>query len=194
MYLPDTNVVPELRRQRAVTLQGVERPASAPVLSCPGRQVPDVRRLRPNSETEATAMRAAIEREAATGRRVRAVHEESLEHDVTGLDPRSGELHPSEVRGLAGTAGSVLPTPNGRHVSGKRRDCRRLHVATDCANDSALLESARDPARFPWREAGRVRHHRLEADVMAKPGALREDGSERVVGGAGAGGARWRMN
>ena len=60
----------ELKRQRAVTLQGVERLASALILPHPEREILDVRRLRPHPETEMTAMRVVMEYEIAQGRQV----------------------------------------------------------------------------------------------------------------------------
>ena len=46
----------DLERQRALTLQAVERLASVLVLPHPEREAPEVRRLKPNFETEAIAM------------------------------------------------------------------------------------------------------------------------------------------
>jgi hypothetical protein len=57
----------ELERQRSLTLQAVERIASVLVLPHPEREAPDVRRLRPNPETEVTAMRMVMEYEKAQG-------------------------------------------------------------------------------------------------------------------------------
>ena len=57
----------ELNQQRALTLQGVERLTSVLVLPHPDSDAEDVRRLRPNTETEMTAMRVVMEHEAAPG-------------------------------------------------------------------------------------------------------------------------------
>ena len=165
----------ELRRQRAVTLQGVERLASVVVLPHPEREAPEVRRLRPNPETEMTAMRVVMEHEAARGCQVRDVHEQDLGYDVTSLDPRSGELRLIEVKGLAAATGTILLTPNERRVAEDRRDCYWLYVVTGCANDPTLQEPVKDPARFPWHEASKVQHYWLEVDAMTEPMALRED-------------------
>ena len=165
----------ELRRQRAVTLQGVERLASAVVLPHPEREAPEVRRLRPNPETEMTAMRVVMEHEAARGCQVRDVHEQDLGYDVTSLDPRSGELRLIEVKGLAAATGTILLTPNERRVAEDRRDCYWLYVVTGCANDPMLQEPVKDPARFPWHEVSKVQHYWLQVDAMTKPMALRED-------------------
>ena len=165
----------ELERQRAVTLQGVERLASAVVLPHPEREAPEVRRLRPNPETEMTAMRVVMEHEAARGCQVRDVHEQDLGYDVTSLDPRSGELRLIEVKGLAAATGTILLTPNERRVAEDRRDCYWLYVVTGCANDPTLQEPVKDPARFPWHEVSKVQHYWLQVDAMTKPMALRED-------------------
>ena len=58
----------DLDRQRSLSLQGVERLASVLCLPHPERNQPEVRNLRPDPETEAIAMRVAIEYEAAQGR------------------------------------------------------------------------------------------------------------------------------
>ena len=165
----------ELERQRAVTLQGVERLASAVVLPHPEREAPEVRRLRPNPETEMTAMRVVMEHEAERGCQVRDVHEQDLGYDVTSLDPRSGELRLIEVKGLAAATGTILLTPNERRVAEDRRDCYWLYVVTGCANDPTLQEPVKDPARFPWHEVSKVQHYWLEVDAMTEPMALRED-------------------
>jgi len=68
----------ELGRERAVTLQDVSRLASALILPHPQPDMAEVRRLRPNTETEMTAMRVVIEFEEARGCQVRDVHEQDL--------------------------------------------------------------------------------------------------------------------
>ena len=165
----------ELDRQRAVTLQGVERLVSAVILPHPEREAPEVRRLRPNPETEMTAMRVVMEHEATRGCQVRDVHEQDLGYDVTSLDPRSGELRLIEVKGLAAATGTILLTPNERRVAEDRRDCYWLYVVTGCANEPTLQEPVKDPARFPWHEVSKVQHYWLEVDAMTGPMALRED-------------------
>ncbi len=162
-------------QQRAVTLQGVERLASALILPHPERASPEVRRLRPNPDTEATAMRVAMAHEAAHGRRVYDVHEKNLGYDLTSLDLESGELRLIEVKGLAAATGSILLTPNERRVAEDRRDCYWLYVVTGCADDPTLQEPVKDPARFPWREVSKVQHYWLEVDAMTKPMALRQN-------------------
>ena len=107
----------DLDRQRALTLQAVERLASVLALPHPEREAPDVRRLRPNFETEATAMRVAMEHEQALGRQVFDVSEKNLGYDVTSLDLASGELRLIEVKGLGAATGTILLTPNERRVA-----------------------------------------------------------------------------
>ena len=86
-YLPAASVGRiDLERQRALTLQAVERLASVLVLPHPEREAPEVRRLKPNFETEATAMRVVMEHEQAQGRQVSDVSEKNLGYDVTSLD------------------------------------------------------------------------------------------------------------
>ena len=167
----------EAARQRAVTLQGVERLASALVLPHPERASPEVRRLRPDPGTEATAMRVVMEHEAALGRRVYDVHEKNLGYDLTSLDLDSGELRLIEVKGLAAATGSILFTPNERRVAEDRRDCYWLYVVTGCAGDPVLEDPVKDPVRFPWHEVRKVQHYWLDVDAMTKPMTLREDKS-----------------
>ena len=51
--------------------------------------------MRPNLETEATAMRVVMAHERAQGRQVYDVSEKNLGYDVTSLDLDSGELSAS---------------------------------------------------------------------------------------------------
>ena len=159
----------ELERQRAVTLQGVDRLASALILPHPERETVDIRRLRPNPDTEMTAMRVVMEHETGQGRRVADVHEKNLGYDVTSLDLGSGELRLIEVKGLAGETGSILLTPNERRVAEDRRDCYWLYVVTGCAAGPKLQEPIKDPARFPWHEVTNVQHYSLNVDALKQP-------------------------
>ncbi len=68
----------ELERQRALTLQNVERIASVLILPHPEREAPEVRRLQSDPETEAIAMQVVIEHERFLGRQVFDVHEKNL--------------------------------------------------------------------------------------------------------------------
>jgi superfamily II DNA or RNA helicase len=165
----------ELQQQRSLTLQAVERIASVLVLPHPERKTPEVQRLQPNFETEAIAMRVVMDYEKTQGRQVYDVHEKNLGYDLTSLDLNSGELRLIEVKGLADVTGTILLTPNERHVAEDRRDCYWLYVVTNCANNPALQEPIRDPARFPWHEVKKVQHFWLEVDAMTQPMRLREE-------------------
>ena len=173
----------ELTQQRALTLQGVERLTSVLILPHPEREAADIRRLRPNSETEMTAMRVVMEYETAQGRKVTDVHEKNLGYDVTSLDVESGQLRLIEVKGLAAAKGTILLTPNERRVAEDRRDCYWLYVVTNCAAQPDLQEPIPDPARFPWHEVSNVQHYWLEVDAMTQPMQIREERAEYEVPG-----------
>jgi superfamily II DNA or RNA helicase len=164
----------ELEQQRALTLQGVERIASVLVLPHPERETPEVQRLQPNPETEATAMQVVMEYERAQGRQVYDVHEKNLGYDITSLDINSGELRLIEVKGLADAAGTILLTPNERRVAEDRRDCYWLYIVTHCATKPQLQEPIKDPARFEWHEVTKVEHYYLSVDALTKPMQVRE--------------------
>lgn len=165
----------DLDRQRALTLQAVERIASVLVLPHPERNAPDVRRLQPNFETEATAMRIVMEHESKKGCQVYDVSEKNLGYDVTSLDLASGELRLIEVKGLGASTGTILLTPNERRVAEDRRDCYWLYVVTDCAATPRLQEPVRDPAKLDWHEVTKVAHFYLSVDAMTQPVRIRED-------------------
>ena len=166
----------ELTQERALTLQGVERIASALVLPHPQSGDPEVKRLMPNPETEMIAMRAVMEYEEAHGRQVEDVHEKNLGYDVTSLDTASGDLRLIEVKGLAAATGTILLTPNERRVAEDRRDCYWLYIVTNCA-DEPQVEEVDDPAQFPWHEVNKVQHYRLNVDAMTRPMQIREERS-----------------
>jgi hypothetical protein len=165
----------DLDRQRALTLQAVERLASILALPHPEREAPEVRRLKPNVETEAIAMRVAMEHERAQGRQVYDVSEKNLGYDVTSLDLASGELRLIEVKGIGAATGTILLTPNERRVAEDRPDCFWLYVVTDCDNAPRLQEPIRDPARLDWNEVTKVAHYYLAVNAMTKPMQVRED-------------------
>jgi len=165
----------DLDRQRALTLQAVERLASVLALPHPEREAPEVRRLRPNFETEAIAMRVVMEHERAQGRQVYDVSEKNLGYDITSLDLASGELRLIEVKGLGAATGTILLTPNERRVAEDRPDCFWLYVVTDCDNAPRLQEPIRDPARLDWNEVTKVAHYYLAVNAMTKPMQVRED-------------------
>ncbi len=170
----------ELERQKALSLQAVERFASALILPHPERERPDLRNLRPNPETEETAMRVAMEHERAAGRAVADVHKKDLGYDLTSLDTQSGELRLIEVKGLAGSEGSVILTPNEHRVTEDRRDCYWLYVVTDCGTGEPNLHDYQDPARFGWQEVTQVAHYRLSVGSLppspGHPGNAPPDG------------------
>ncbi len=141
----------------------------------PEREAPEVRRLKPNFETEAIAMRVVMEHEQAQGRQVYDVSEKNLGYDVTSLDLASGELRLIEVKGLGAATGTILLTPNERRVAEDRRDCYWLYVVTDCDNAPRLQEPIRDPARLDWNEVTKVAHYYLAVNAMTKPMQVRED-------------------
>jgi hypothetical protein len=68
----------EMEQQRSLTLQAVDRLTSIIILPHPDRDRPDMANLRPDPETEAIAMRVAIEYEERLGRVVQDVHEKNL--------------------------------------------------------------------------------------------------------------------
>jgi len=164
----------ELGQQQALTLQSVERIATALVLPHPEREAPDVRRLRPDRETEEIAMRVVMEHERAQGRQVFDVHEKNLGYDVTSLDLSSGELRLIEIKGIGAESGTVLLTPNERRIAEDRRDCYWLYVVTHCKSNPTLQEPIRDPARFPWHEVSKVSHYYLSVDALTQPMQVRE--------------------
>lgn len=165
----------ELERQRSLTLQNVERVTSILVLPHPQREAPDVRRLRSDPITEATAMRVVIEHERAQSRQVEDVHEKNLGYDITSLDLKSGELRLIEIKGIGASTGTVLLTPNERRVAEDRRDCYWLYVVTNCDSEPKLETPIKDPARFPWHEVRKVEHYWLEIEAMTQPMHIRED-------------------
>lgn len=165
----------DLERQRALTLQAVERLASVLVLPHPEREAPEVRRLKPNFETEALAMRVVMDHEVAQGRQVYDVSAKNLGYDVTSLDLASGELRLIEVKGLGASAGFILLTPNERRVAEDRRDCYWLYVVTDCDTSPRLQNPIRDPARLDWNEVTKVAHYYLSVNAVTQPMQLRED-------------------
>ncbi|MEW6263442.1 MAG: helicase-related protein [Thermodesulfobacteriota bacterium] len=165
----------ELGQQRSLTLQAVERITSLLVLPHPEREDPEVRRLKPNFKTEATAMRVVMEYERSQGREVYDIHEKNLGYDLTSIDLNSGELRLIEVKGLGAASGTILLTPNERRVAEDRRDCYWLYVVTNCDDEPELQNPIKDPARFRWHEVTKVQHYWLEADAVTRPMMVRED-------------------
>ena len=156
----------ELDRQRALSLQSVERLASVLVLPHPERDAPELRNLRSDPVTEATAMRVAVEYEESQGRHVSDVHEKNLGYDLTSLDTNSGELRLIEVKGIGASAGTILLTPHEHEVAEDRRDCFWLYVVTDC-NATPKLTAVKDPASRPWQAIQKVEHFMLTTSKLS---------------------------
>ena len=165
----------ELERQRALTLQAVERIASVLILPHLEREAPEVRRLQPDLETELIAMQVVIKHQKDRGCQVYDIHEKNLGYDVTSLDLNSGELRLIEVKGIGGATGTVLLTPNERRVAEDRRDCYWLYVVTNCKSTPELQEPIKDPARFPWHEVKKVDQIYLSVDALTRPMQVREN-------------------
>ena len=164
----------ELDRQRALSLQSVERITSVLILLHPERKSPEVRRLQPDPEVEAIAMQVAMEYEKEKGRQVHDVHEKNFGYDLTSLDVNSGELRLIEVKGIGESAGNVLLTPNEKRVAEDRRDCYWLYVVTDCKGDPKLQNPIKDPARLQWHAVKKVDHYYLSIDAVTQPMQVRE--------------------
>jgi hypothetical protein len=165
----------ELDRQRALTLQAVERVTSVLILPHPKRKSAEVRRLQPDSEVEAVAMQVAMEYEKEKDRQVHDVHEKNFGYDLTSLDFNSGELRLIEVKGIGESAGNVLLTPNEKRVAEDRRDCYWLYVVTDCKKEPQLQNPIKDPARLQWHEVKKVDHYYLSIDAVTQPMQVREE-------------------
>ena len=165
----------EMDRERAVSLQGVERITSVVVLPHPDRETPEVRNLRPNFETEATAMRVAMEFERAHGRAVTDVHEKNLGYDITSLDSNSGELRLIEIKGIGAATGRILLTPNERRIAEDRRDCYWLYVVTHCDTNPKLEDPIKDPARIAWHEVIKIQHYWLEVNAAQQPMGVKQE-------------------
>jgi superfamily II DNA or RNA helicase len=151
----------ELARQRALTLQNVERISSVLVLPHPESSKPEIKNLKPNKEVEDIAMRVAMASEQNAGRVVADVHEQDLGYDLTSLDTRSGELRLIEVKGLSRSEGAILLTPNEHRVAEDRRDCYWLYVVVDCGTKNPRLIAEEDPAAKEWHEVKKVAHYTL---------------------------------
>jgi hypothetical protein len=164
----------ELDRQRALSLQSVERITSVLILPHPERETPEVRRLQPDSEVERIAMQVAMDYERDKGRQVHDVHEKNFGYDLTSLDLNSGELRLIEVKGIGESAGSVLLTPNEKRVAEDRRDCYWLYVVTDCKSEPQLQNPIKDPARLKWHEVKKVDHYYLSINAVTQPMMVKE--------------------
>lgn len=156
----------ELGRQRELTLQGVERIATALVLPHPERERPDIRKLRPDPVVEAAAVTAALEHERTAGRIPVDVSEKNLGYDVSSFDPTSGELRLIEVKGLSAAGGDVMLTPNEHRVAQDRRDCYWLYVVTGCGSAGQQLHAVKDPASKAWAAVQKIQHFTLGTGAL----------------------------
>ena len=166
----------ELGRQRALSLQGVERITSVLVLPHPERASSEVTRLRQNLETEAIAMGVVMEYERARGCQVEDVSAKNVGYDVTSLDTRSGEIRLIEVKGLSAMTGTILLTPNERRIAEDRRDCYWLYIVTNCGDTPMLQEPILDPAQHEWNEVKKVQHYYLSVNAMTRPMQVNDEG------------------
>ena len=165
----------ELERQRALSLQAVERLTSVLVLPHPERESKEVKNLRPNLETEAVAMGVVMDHERARGCQVEDVSARNLGYDVTSLDTCSGEMRLIEVKGLAAATGTILWSPNEKRVAEDRRDCYWLYVVTHCSTDPVLQDPIHDPIQYDWHEVRKVQHYYLNVNAMTQPMQVSED-------------------
>ena len=165
----------EMERQSSLSLQAVERITSVIILPHPEVESANVRGLKSDPETEAIAMRVAMDHEKGRGCQVNDVHEKNLGYDITSLSLASGELRLIEVKGIGGSSGSVLLTPNERRTAEDRPDCYWLYVVTDCKTDPTLQQPIKDPARLQWHEVVKVAHYYLSVDAVKQPMKVRED-------------------
>lgn len=157
----------EIKRQKALTLQGVEVLTSVLVLPHPRGDEPQFRNLKPDPEVEQIAMHTVIEFERSEGRVVHDIHEKNLGYDITSIDLNSGELRLIEVKGIGHKTGDVMLTPNEHRVAEDRRDCYWLYVVTDCKSDKPVLrDPIRDPAQYRWHEITKVEHYRLAVEEL----------------------------
>jgi superfamily II DNA or RNA helicase len=157
----------EMERQRSLTLQAVDRLTSIIILPHPDRDRPDIANLRPDPETEATAMRVVAEYEEQQGRVVTDVHEKNLGYDLTSINPQSGELRLIEVKGIGAHTGTVCLTPNEKRVAEDRPDCFWLYVVSNCKSPSPLLnDPILNPAKMPWIEVRKIEHYYLTLSAI----------------------------
>jgi len=158
----------EMERQKSLTLQAVDRLTSIIILPHPDRDRPEIANLRPNPETEAVAMRVAMEHERELGRMVQDVSDKNLGYDVTSIDHQSGELRLIEVKGIGASTGTVCLTPNEKRVAEDRPDCYWLYIVSNCGSESPLLnEPIPNPSKMPWIEVKKVEHYYLTLSAIS---------------------------
>jgi superfamily II DNA or RNA helicase len=151
----------ELARQRELTLQGVERIASALVLPHPDRNHPEIRNLRRDIEVEAIAMKLVMEVEARESRLPTDVSSKNLGYDIRSVDPKGGELRLIEVKGLSALDGEVLLTPNEHRVAEDRPECYWLYVVLGCKSREPRILRVANPGRFDWKPIQMIQHFSL---------------------------------
>lgn len=157
----------EMERQKSLTLQAVDRLTSIIILPHPDRNRPDIANLRPDPETEAIAMRVAMEYERNQGRAVQDVSAKNLGYDLTSIDTNSGELRLIEVKGIGASTGTVVLTPNEKRVAEDRPDCYWLYVVSDCKSELPVLnEPILNPAKMPWIEVKKIDHFYLTLSAI----------------------------
>ena len=158
----------ELVRQRELTLQGVDRIASALILPHPDRNHPEIRHLRQDKEVEAIAMTQAMDFERNAGRVPEDVSEKDLGYDIRSIDTRSGELRLIEVKGLSAEEGEILLTPNEHRVAQDRPDCYWLYVVTECKSPSPVLQTRLNPASSKWDPVKKIQHYTASTKDLFK--------------------------
>ncbi len=155
----------EIIRQRALSLQGIERLAVALVLPHPERKSPEISNLVCDRETEARAMAAVTVYEERRGCKVTDVHEQNLGYDLRSLHLDTGELRLIEVKGIGGHTGTICLTPNEKRVAQDRRDVYWLYIVTDCDSNPTVRDPIPNPARLEWHEVRKVDHYQLTVDA-----------------------------
>ncbi len=179
----------ELERQRSLTLQAVERITSVLVLPHPERETPEVRRLQPNPETEATAMRVVMEYEQAQGRQVYDVHEKNLGYDITSLDLelRRTAAHRGQGhrRGHGHDPAHAQRAPRRRGPPRLLLALRRHGLRLGGAGFQPASSGRRDacptgphhprPARFPWHKGQKRGLHYLSVEAATDTMHVSED-------------------
>lgn len=168
----------ELARQRALSLQGVERIGLALALPHPERNSLPNANLKSDPVTEKKAVAAVIAYEQARGCKVEDVQSQDLGFDLRSLHPVTGELRLIEVKGVGAATGAIFLSPNEKRVAEDRRDLYWLYIVTHCDTDPRLEQPIKDPARFPWHEVKKVEHYRLEVNAMTQPMELKENPPE----------------
>jgi hypothetical protein len=165
----------ELARQRALSLQGVDRIGLALVLPHPERNNLPNSNLKSDRETEKKAIATVIAYETARGCKIEDVQDQNLGFDLRSLHPITGESRLIEVKGIGAVTGTIFLSPNERRLSEERRDLYWLYVVTHCDTEPRLEDPIKDPARFDWHEVKKVEHYRLDVNAMTQPMELKED-------------------